>query len=274
MVSAMSKKIVSPLIAFLRDMGYTEKKTDELPLQLLAQNLSKHFGKDTVMRGLRLLVESGETPPLSLQTAYAVKATGPVVLIKTIIGIIGKPGSGKETVFKLIAEKFSGNVHHAVFSTPLTAFLLDMGYPKEKIDRPTLQRVAQNLNKHFGEGTVTRGLLLLIERSDAPIVVADGVRWESDFKGLKSLENLSTKCVMIYVTASPEKRFERLKARRQRAGEKDLMWKMFLEQDNAVNERLIPELGKQAGVHHIDNNGTEEDLRKQVHDFCEQHIRA
>jgi len=196
-----------------------------------------------------------------------------VVHAQTIVGIIGKPGSGKETVFKLIAEKFSGNVYHAVFSAPLTAFLRDMGYPEEKIDRSALQLEAQCLNRHFGKGTVTRGLLLLIERSDAPIVVADGVRWESDFEGLKSLEGPSIKCVMVYVVADPKKRFERLRARRERAGEKDLTWEMFLEQDNAENERFIPRLGKQADFP-IDNNGTKEDLRRQVDDFCERFIRA
>lgn len=114
---------------------------------------------------------------------------------------------------------------------------------------------------------------MLIEQSDAPIIIADGVRWESDFEGLKSLENPSTKCLMVYVTASPEKRFERLKARRQRAGEKDLAWEEFEKQDNAINESSIPELGAQADFH-VNNNGTEEDLQKQVLDFCEHSIHT
>ena len=190
---------------------------------------------------------------------------------KIIVGIMGSPGSGKETVSKLITEKFSGKVHHVMFSSPLTSFLLDMGYKKEDIDRPTLQLLGQKLNKHFGDGTVTRGALLLIKNSTAPIDIVDGVRWESDFKGLKSLASHSIKVMIIYVIAYPEIRWGRVRKRKQRAGEAKLSWEEFLRQDNAPNERFIEKLGAQADFH-IDNNNSREKLRKQVLDLCTKHI--
>ena len=197
---------------------------------------------------------------------------------KIIIGLIGKPGSGKETVSKIISELYPGKVHHVTFSTPLQAFLRDMGYQEEEIDRSTLQLLATNLNKHFGEDTVTRGALLLIQNSSAFIDIVDGVRWKSDFDGVRSLESSFahegpfTKCVMVYVTADPQIRFGRLRARSQRAGEKDMSKEDFLRQENALTESFIEELGKQADFP-IDNNGTLEDLKRQVNDLCEKYVR-
>ena len=77
---------------------------------------------------------------------------------------------------------------------------------------------------------------------------------------------------MVYVTADPQIRFGRLRARSQRAGEKDMSKEDFLRQENALTESFIEELGKQADFP-IDNNGTLEDLKRQVNDLCEKYVR-
>src|SRR3989338_1206827 len=118
------------------------------------------------------------------------------------------------------------------------------------------------VNKHFGEGSVTRGALQLIKNSASPIDVVDGVRWESDFVGIRSLESLEIQPFMIYVSARPEIRFKRLKARRQRKGEDGLTWEQFLEQDNALNEIFVEGLGARADIE-IFNDGDLEYLKKQ-----------
>ena len=198
-----------------------------------------------------------------------------IMVKKFVIGIIGKPYGGKDTVAKLFTKKFGSDVNHVMFSGPLTAFLFDMGYTEKEIDRPLLQKLAQNLNKHFSEGTVTRGALLLIKNSSARINIVDGVRWQSDFDGIKALADENTKPLMVYVHTDQERRFERGKNRQQRAGEREMTWEDFLKQDEALNERFVEEFGEKADFK-IDNN--EEDpelknLKKQVDDFCEKHLR-
>ena len=108
---------------------------------------------------------------------------------KIIVGLIGKPGCGKETVAKKIAKKYGEDVFRATFSGPLTDFLRDTGYGETQINRPLLQQLGQMLVKHFRPDAVTCGILNLIQKTDKQYIVVDGVRWPSDFAELKNPEN-------------------------------------------------------------------------------------
>ncbi|MBI2108934.1 MAG: hypothetical protein HYT93_01980 [Parcubacteria group bacterium] len=272
---------------------------------------------------------------------------------KKIIGVIGKPGSGKETAAKEVVKRYGSDATHITFSGPLTQFLLDMGHRDDEIERPLLQRLGQMLVKHFRPDAVTCGVLHLVKRTFEPIIVVDGVRWPSDFAELKNPLNFiqresgtdgwkrlvrkfykrrtkdsvreflldmdcsgrnidaeliettsdllikhfgddffipskkhisettrdasdSVRCFMVFVDVSPKERFERIKERKQRAGEGDLTWEEFLKQDSAPNEQHIPELAKKADFT-IDNEERDpqlKNLRAQVDEFCRKFLNA
>lgn len=192
---------------------------------------------------------------------------------KIVIGLIGKPSAGKETVAKEITQIFEGNVSHITFSGALHAFLLDMGYEQEEIGRPLLQRLAINLIKHFGNDAVARGVLCSAQKTDMSVLICDGVRREADLAALKRFEKDGAfKCLMIYIHADPHARYDRQKRRKQRAGEAELAWEEFLKQDNAPTEQEIEELGKKEGVFRIDNNGSLEALREQIDVFVRKFL--
>jgi dephospho-CoA kinase len=68
------------------------------------------------------------------------------------------------------------------------------------------------------------------------------------------------------VTADTRLRYERTKARKQNAGEDQATFQEFLEEEAKLTEISIHEIGKQADFK-LNNNGTSEDLIKQVEEM-------
>jgi uridine kinase len=111
----------------------------------------------------------------------------------------------------------------------------------------------------FGKGTLSHAILKKVQSDPSQIVILDGVRWLSDEELIGSFD----KKFMVYVTASAENRFERLKTRNEKVGEGDVTFEQFLAEEKVKTETLIPKIGKRADIK-IENNGTFSDLEKQV----------
>lgn len=63
-------------------------------------------------------------------------------------------------------------------------------------------------------------------------------------------------------------RFERLKDRGEKIGESEMTYEQFIEEENATNELLIPEIGARADVK-IENNSSMEEFDGKIKDFCQ-----
>lgn len=174
-----------------------------------------------------------------------------------IIGLVGEKGSGKDTfahfLSDLIKEK---KVAHIRFSDLLkqTLNLWDLS-----ISRSNLQKIAQLLEDGFGPGTVAHGIETQIQKTDTDIIILDGIRWLPDVELLKKFPNHT----LVYITADSKLRFERLKTRGEKDDESRMSFGQFQREEQAKNELLISEIGKEAD-YKITNNSTIENFKKNV----------
>ena len=96
----------------------------------------------------------------------------------------------------------------------------------------------------------------------ADVVVLDGIRWLSDRDMLRE----NPKFRMVFITADIALRYARRKTG-QKVGEAEVSWEQFQKEEMALTEQFIEEIGKSAD-YSIENNGTEEEYRDKVKDFC------
>lgn len=179
-----------------------------------------------------------------------------------VIGLVGEKGGGKGTFAEIIKQIARGGVAHLRFSDILLDIAKTLNVPKEKVTREQLQELAQELDRIFGKGTLTRGMEKRIKENNDGLVIVDGIRWMTDLEMIKNLPD----SLLVYVTANPESRWKRAKKRKEKAGEGELTFERFMAEEQAENEKYIPEIGKVADIL-IENNGTLEEFRQKVEEF-------
>lgn len=184
--------------------------------------------------------------------------------MKLIIGLVGEKGSGKETFGNFLKELLPGKLIDRIHFSDLLVETLDLwDVPKT---RNNLQILAQHMEK-FGAGTFSNAIKKRVENSKAEIVIVDGIRWKSDLEMLKSFP----KNLLIYITANINLRYQRTKARKEKAFEEATTFRKFLKEEKAKNETLIPKIGKNAD-YKIVNNGSLDEFKVLVKDFVNKHL--
>jgi dephospho-CoA kinase len=181
-----------------------------------------------------------------------------------LIGLVGEKGSGKDTFTKFLQAISNKKIEHIRFSDLLKQTLNIWGLP---LTRANLQKLAQLLEDGFGSGTVAGGLERKIKETAAEIIILDGIRWKPDVK----LLNNFPQHILVYITANPELRFQRLKSRGEKAGESEMTFAQFLEEEKAPNELLIGEIGSEADVK-ILNDGSLEEFEKKIKEFFDSKL--
>jgi dephospho-CoA kinase len=176
-----------------------------------------------------------------------------------LIGLVGEKGSGKDTFAKYLQEISEKKIAHIRFSDLLKQTLKLWDLP---LTRANLQKLAQVL-EDFGSGTVAHGLEKQIRETEADIIILDGIRWKPDVELLKKFPDPK----LVYITADPKLRFERLKNRGEKIGESEMSYEQFLEEEKAPNELLIPEIGSEADLK-IENNGSIQEFDSEIKKFC------
>lgn len=178
-----------------------------------------------------------------------------------IIGLVGQKGGGKGTfVDCLRAMVLTKNIAHLKFSDLLVEMLKLLSLPTT---RENLQKAAQMIDEKFGVGTFSNAVYQRVLEEDADIVVLDGVRWLPDEQLVRRFDDNA----LAYVTADPDTRFERLKARKEKVGEGEMIREQFDREEQAPNELFISEIGSRADFHII-NNGPLKEFEDQVRLFC------
>lgn len=187
--------------------------------------------------------------------------------MKTHIFVVGKSGAGKETVFKIFKEEAASMLSSSMyrFSDPLNEVLDILCLSRE---RQNQQKISTVLRQFFGEDTLSNAVAGKVLKDSSDVVFLDGVRRVSDLKAFDNLPNR----LLIFVTAPPEIRFERLRKRGDRPGDKEKSWEQFQSEQNAEAESQIDSLAKVADVI-IDNSGDMEALRKKIAEIIEQKLR-
>ncbi|MCX6762086.1 MAG: AAA family ATPase [Candidatus Moranbacteria bacterium] len=181
---------------------------------------------------------------------------------KVIIGLIGEKGAGKGTVADYLLEKY-GAVHFGT-SKILRRTLEDLHLP---VTRDNLIKLALVLKEGYGSSVIIDSLIQDMEKSDANIIIADGIRMHGDVEPFqkKYRENF----YLVYVTANLKLRYERTKARKEKAGEDEATLEQFLEEEGKLTEISIHEIGRHAEFK-MNNNGTAEELKKQTDEMMEK----
>lgn len=187
-----------------------------------------------------------------------------MIAMKTIIGLVGEKGSGKETFGNFLMEVAKERVGRVRFSDILYETLGAWNLPQT---RENLQHLAVVMDQGFGDGTLTNVIKKRVESLNADLVILDGVRWETDEMLVRSFPNN----IMVYITADVKKRYQRLKKRDEKKGEAESFAK-FLRSEKAKNELLIPKIGQRADLK-IENNGTFEDLKNEVGKFFKKYLK-
>lgn len=176
-----------------------------------------------------------------------------------VVGLVGEKGSGKETFGNFLMEAAKGKkVVRIRFSDILNETLMLWTIP---LTRENLQHLAVVMDTGFGTGTLTDSISHKIRHMDADIIILDGIRWETDYMLVKYFP----KSLLVYITAAPKLRFQRLKIRKEKKDEAQT-FAQFMKEEKAKNELLIPKIGLKADFK-IENNGSFESLKQQAKKF-------
>lgn len=181
-------------------------------------------------------------------------------MAKVIIGIAGEIACGKDTVGKYLSEK-----HGALslrFSQPLRDILDRMSLEQ---NRENMSKLSLHLRKAFGEDIFSKVMLAEAKKSPNELVVVDGVRRSFDIVHMETEPNFA----FIYVEASPETRYGRLIQRRQNTDDATKTQMQFDKDALLETETQIRDLKERADFV-INNDGTLEELQKQVDDVIAQ----
>jgi dephospho-CoA kinase len=172
--------------------------------------------------------------------------------MKLVIGLVGRIGSGKTAVSEYLQEKYGAREHR--FSQILMDILDRLYLPHE---RANLQNLGKNLRAELGENVIVNAFRQDLERDTSEILIVDGIRYENEVELLKEKNG-----VLLFVTASPEARYERA-VKRGEKGEATITFEQFLESEKAETEKHIEAI-KDSADYNIDNSGTLKELYKKV----------
>jgi dephospho-CoA kinase len=173
---------------------------------------------------------------------------------KIIIGLAGQISSGKDTIANYVVEKYGGV--SVSFSQPLRDILDRLYMPHT---RENLSFLAQSLIDKFGGDILSKTIATEIEKSDKKIFVLPNIRRESDYFHLKDNPGF----VLVGVNTDLRTCYDRLVKRNQNTDDQTKTWEQFQKDLQLSTEVAIAGLIEKASVK-IDNNGTFEELYKQV----------
>ena len=134
---------------------------------------------------------------------------------------------------------------------------MDTNVTKEQLDE---------LVYKYGEDVISKAMLKSMQSFEDDIIVFNGMRLPSDYDYLKK-----AKGILIYITADPKLRWERVVTRKEKSDDTEPFEK-FKEMHKRKTEISVPRMGEKAD-YHIENTGTLEDLREKVKEVMEKILK-
>lgn len=177
-----------------------------------------------------------------------------------IIALVGKMGSGKDT-FALMAEKHLPSKTRIVVG-PFSNTLVDILKTEGK--EPTRKNLKQ-LGEKINPETLFDEQRRKINESQVDIFFITGIRRLEDVDFLRSLDGI---LIAVHVNDSAT-RYQRIRSRQQKPGEKETSWEEFLQQESHPIESKIDDIMRMAD-YRVDNNGTPEEFEKQIAALLEE----
>ena len=174
-------------------------------------------------------------------------------MAKHIIGIAGPIAAGKGTIAKYFEEKGAEVVR---FSQPLFAAVDALALP---LDREHLSRLSNIVRVEFGQDVLAKALAAKVTKSEANLVVVDGIRRPGDVQAFAMMEGF----VFVYVDAPIELRHSRMQKRGEKADDATKSFDEFVQDHEYEAEKLVTTLKESASVV-IDNSGDVEALKSEL----------
>jgi dephospho-CoA kinase len=171
-----------------------------------------------------------------------------------ILGIVGTPGSGKSYVTEYIINHYGGD--HFRFSDFLSHVLTKMNLPQT---RENMIKMSVSLRSEFGDDLFSHAVAAEALRSEADLVLVDGIRRLGDLAAFRPMPNFT----LIGVNADAKLRYERMKKRGEKATETNMTWEQFEQEEKAPTEVTIPETMTYANET-ILNDGTRDELDAKI----------
>ena len=174
---------------------------------------------------------------------------------KLIIGLVGRQGSGKGTVSKILESNYGAKVFR--FSAILGEVLDRVAVERS---RANLIKISEVLRSAFGEDVLAYAIERDAATADSDIVVIDGVRRLDDIVALEPMPQF----ILVEIVAPAETRYGRITKRTEKPGESHITFEEFLNVENtAPTEITIPDVEARAQFK-IDNSGTADSLKTNV----------
>lgn len=183
-------------------------------------------------------------------------------MAKLIIGIAGEMGSGKEAISQYLVEKYKASSHN--FSQVLTDIAKRLYLP---VTRETQTAISGMIRTTFGQDIMAKVMASDSKEDLADIVVVQGIRRNQDMDHLRELPNFK----LIYVEADIVLRYGRVKKRGEKENDATMTFEQFKHSHTYETELAIADL-KQYAAHVVNNDGTYEQLYKQIDEIVAQHM--
>ena len=178
---------------------------------------------------------------------------------KSIIAFAGRNGCGKGTAAELASALLTAPKH--TYSDVLYEFHEACGVVRGNVSRPTLQELSRVVRHWFGPDALAGVMAKKCDAATAAYVVIDGVRRLADIEVLQA--RYGDRLFLVWIEASADNRYDRLKARKEKKGESMMSREEFDAQEQAESELELDNV-RAACRTVIDNDGPPEALPPQI----------
>ncbi|MCX6744026.1 MAG: AAA family ATPase [Candidatus Parcubacteria bacterium] len=179
---------------------------------------------------------------------------------KIILGFVGPIASGKGTACQYLKEKYQAETFR--FSTILRDILDRLNLEQS---RDNMQNLSTSLRSIFGEDLLSKVILYDLKKSEAKIVILDGVRRQSDIQYIKNDPDFH----LVEINAEPKIRHERIIKRSENTDDRQKTFEQFLADEQQETESQIKDVAQSAEFS-IDNSKTTENLHQELDNIIKQ----
>jgi len=173
---------------------------------------------------------------------------------KIILGFTGEMACGKGTATHYLTEKYKANSYR--FSTMLRDVLKRL-YLDES--RENLQKISTVLRQNFSEEIMAKVITEDVKNDQGEVVIIDGIRRMADIKYLSEIPEFK----FVYIDVDLEKRFERMKLRKENPGDDVKTLDDFKKENEQESELQIKGLKDKADFV-VDNRGSLDEFYSQI----------
>jgi dephospho-CoA kinase len=174
--------------------------------------------------------------------------------MKKILGLAGEIASGKGTAAEYVVNKYDGSTHR------FSGILRDLtGRIYLKESRDNLQKMSTAVRGYFGQDILCKTIYRDVLNDEHQFIAVDGIRRFQDVEKLKNIKGF----YLVYIEASPEIRFQRLRNRDENVDDKGKTLEEFKKDSQNEAELQIKSLKEKADVV-IGNDGSFKELYSQL----------